>query len=135
MCNIRLLRKGKRDTTSQQLSVWIKVCSPRIKNVHDWEYINHNQVPTILTDKQRNGNRIDSAFYSSTCSKKHKKTHRAIKGASIAVSARLGAGREIVTLCVRGALLTTRPGFCHGVVEGAPMERDTGRNTVCARPD
>lgn len=75
------------------------------------------------------GNRFDGAFYSSTCSKKQK-TYRAIKGASIAVSAGLGAGREIVTLCVRGALLTTRPGFCHGVAEGAPMERDTGRNTV-----
>ena len=61
---------------------------------------------------------------------KKAKTYRAIKGASIAVSAGLGAGREIVTLCVRGALLTTRPGFCHGVAEGAPMERDTGRNTV-----
>ncbi len=61
---------------------------------------------------------------------KKAKTYRAIKGASIAVSAGLGAGREIVTLCVRGALLTTRPGFCHGVVDGAPMERDTGRNTV-----
>lgn len=62
--------------------------------------------------------------------KKAKKTYRAIKGASIAVSAGLGAGREIVTLCVRGALLTTQPGFCHGVAEGASMERDTGRNTV-----
>lgn len=46
------------------------------------------------------------------------------------MSAGLGAGREIVTVCVRGALLTTPPCFCHGAVEGAPMERDTGRNTV-----
>lgn len=61
---------------------------------------------------------------------KKKKTYRAIKEALIAVSAGLGGGHEIVTLCVRGALLTTRPGFCHGAVEGAPMERDTGRNTV-----
>lgn len=58
------------------------------------------------------------------------KTYRAIKGASIAVSAGLGAGREIVTVCVRGALLTTRSGFCHGAAEGAPVERDSGRNTV-----
>lgn len=101
---------------------------PQNKNVHAWEYINHNKVTANLTDKQRRRNRFDCVFYSSTCSKKQK-TYRAIKGASIAVSAGLGAGREIVTLCVRGALLTTRPGVCHGVAEGAPMECDTWRNT------
>lgn len=51
---------------------------------------------------------------------KKAKTYRAIKGASIAVSAGLRAGREILTLCVRGALLTTRPGFCRGAAEGGP---------------
>lgn len=87
--------------------------------MHAWEYINHNKVTASLTDKQRRRNRFDGSFYSSTCSKKQE-TYRAIKGASIAVSAGLGAGREIVTLCVRGALLTTRPGFCHGVERGGP---------------
>ena len=111
------------------LLVWRKVCFPRIKNVHAREYINHNKVTGSLTDKQRRRNRFDGAFYSSTCSK-NAKTYRAIKAASIAMSAGLGAGREIVTLCVRGALLTTRPAVCHGVAEGAPAERDTGRNTV-----
>ena len=123
------LAREKRDGTSQQPFVWRKGVFSQNKNVHAWEYINHNKATASLTDKQRRGNRFDGAFYSSTCSKKAK-TYRAIKGASIAVSAGLGAGREIVTLCVRGALLTTRPGFCHGVAEGAPMERDTGRNTV-----
>lgn len=122
--------REKRDGTSQQPFRLEKgVFSQNKKNVHAREYINHNKVTGSLTDKQRRRNRFDGAFYSSTCSKKQK-TYRAIKAASIAVSAGLGAGREIVTLCVRGALLTTRPGVCHGVAEGAPMERDTGRNTV-----
>lgn len=77
------------------------------KNVHAGEYINHNKVTAELTRRQRRGNTSDSPFYSSTCSKKAK-TYRAIKGASIAASAGLRTGREIVTLCVRVALLTTR---------------------------
>lgn len=119
MCNIGLLSEAKRDRTSQQSFRLEKGVLSQNKNMHAREYINHNKVTASLTDKQRHGNRFDAAFYSSTSSKKQK-TYRAIKGASIAVSAGLRAGREIVTQCVRGALLTTRPGFCHRVAEGAP---------------
>lgn len=122
MCNIGLLSEAKRDRTSQQSFRLEKGVLSQNKNVHAREYINHNKVTASLTDKQRHGNRFDAAFYSSTSSKKQK-TYRAIKGASIAVSAGLRAGREIVTQCVRGALLTTRR-------RGPLVERDTGRNTV-----
>lgn len=122
MCNIGLLSEPKRDRTSQQSFRLEKGVLSQNKNVHAREYINHNKVTASLTDKQRHGNRFDAAFYSSTSSKKQK-TYRAIKGASIAVSAGLRAGREIVTQCVRGALLTTRR-------RGPLVERDTGRNTV-----
>lgn len=69
------------------------------KNEHAREYINHNKVTAKLTDRQRHSTTFDCVFNSSTCSQKAE-TYRAIKGALIAVSAGLGAGREIVTLCV-----------------------------------
>lgn len=112
------------------LFVWRKVCFPRIKKtcmpgntliITRWQ---------AAWQTSRGAGTDLTALSIPQHVQKSKKTYRAIKAASIAVSAGLGAGREIVTLCVRGALLTTRPGVCHGVAEGAPMERDTGRNTV-----
>lgn len=57
------------------------------------------------------------------------KTYKAIKKTRDTGVTWIMTGCEIVTMHVRGARLTTRPGFCHRVLEG-PMERDTGRNTV-----
>lgn len=67
------------------------------KNVYAGEYINHNKATASLTDKQRGAGTNLTAFLFLNMFGKAK-THRAIKRASIAVSAGLEAGREIVTL-------------------------------------